>query len=147
MTRGGRSQEYSIRINEQCRIWFVWTSAGPTRFEIVDYHVAIGGTHSLPTAKRPPTHPGAILHLDFLEPLSMAQVELASRLRVPFQRVNQIVRQRRAIAPDPALRLAQLFGMAPVFWLDLQQAWDLHGAVSGPSAREIAQIKPVKGAG
>lgn len=52
-------------------------------------------------AKRQPTHPGVILQLDFLDPLGLAQV-----VGVPFQRVNQIVRQRRAVTPDTALRLA-----------------------------------------
>jgi antitoxin HigA-1 len=72
-------------------------------------------------AKRPPTHPGVVLQLDFLEPLSMTQVELAERMGVPFQRVNQIVRQRRAVTPDTALRLAHLFGTTAMFWLNLQQ--------------------------
>jgi antitoxin HigA-1 len=102
--------------------------------------------HRLP-AKRPPTHPGAVLELDFLQPLEMTQVDLAARIGVPFQRINQIVRQRRSITPDTALRLAQLFGTTPAFWLNLQQAWDLYSAISSPSAREIARIKPLKRAG
>jgi antitoxin HigA-1 len=98
-------------------------------------------------AKRPPTHPGVILQLDFLEPLSMTQVELAERIGVPFQRVNQIVRQRRAVTPDTALRLAHLFGTTAVFWLNLQQAWDLYATISSPAGREISRIKPLKKAG
>jgi antitoxin HigA-1 len=100
----------------------------------------------LPT-KRPPTHPGAVLELDFLEPLGMTQVELASRIGVPFQRVNQIVRQRRSVTTDTALRLAHLFGTTANFWLNLQQAWDLHSAITSPVGREIARIKPLKRAG
>lgn len=99
------------------------------------------------SAKRPPTHPGVVLQLDFLEPLSMTQVELAERIAVPFQRVNQIVRQRRAVTPDTALRLAHLFGTTPMFWLNLQQAWDLYATISSPAGREIARIKPLKKAG
>jgi antitoxin HigA-1 len=98
-------------------------------------------------AKRQPTHPGIILQLDFLEPLGLTQVELAERIGVPFQRVNQIVRQRRAVTPDTALRLANLLGTTPMFWLNLQQAWDLHAAISSPAGREIARIKPLKTAG
>lgn len=98
-------------------------------------------------AKRPPTHPGVVLQLDFLEPLSMTQVELAERIGVPFQRVNQIVRQRRAVTPDTALRLAHLFGTTAMFWLNLQQGWDLHATISSPAGREIARIKPLKKAG
>jgi len=61
--------------------------------------------HRLPT-KRPPTHPGEMLLLEFLEPLGLTQVELAQRIGVPFQRINQIVKHKRAVTPDTALRLA-----------------------------------------
>ena len=77
----------------------------------------------------------------------MTQVELARRIGVPFQRINQIVRQKRAVTPDTALRLAQLFGTAAQFWLNLRQAWDLHDAMSSPGSREIARIKPLKRTG
>jgi addiction module HigA family antidote len=76
----------------------------------------------------------------------MTQVELASRAGEPFQRMNQIVRQRQAITPDTALLLAQPFGTTPAFWLNLQQAWEQNNAISGPIACEI-QIKPLKRAG
>lgn len=98
-------------------------------------------------AKRPPTHPGVILQLDFLEPIGLTQVELAARIGVPFQRINQIVRQRRSVTTDTALRLAHLFGTTPSFWLNLQQAWDLYAAISSPAAKEISRIKPLKKAG
>jgi antitoxin HigA-1 len=99
----------------------------------------------LPT-KRPPTHPGEMLLLEFLEPLEMTQVELAQRLGVPFQRINQIVKRKRSVTPDTALRLAQLLGTSPEFWLNLQQNWDLYEAMSA-GEKEIARIKPLKKAG
>ena len=92
---------------------------------------------------RPPTHPGEMLVEEFLKPLAMTQVELAKRVGVPFQRVNQIARQRRAISPDTALRFAQVFGTTPGFWLSLQQRWDLYQATNAASARAIARIKRV----
>ena len=92
---------------------------------------------------RPPTHPGEMLVEEFLGPLKMTQVELAKRIGVPFQRVNQIARGKRAVSPDTALRLAQLFNTTPGFWLSLQQRWDLYEAVQSAPARTIARIKPV----
>lgn len=99
----------------------------------------------IPT-RRPPTHPGEMLLMEFLEPLELTQVELAQRIGVPFQRVNQIVKQKRSVTPDTALRFAQLFGTTPEFWLNLQQNWDLYEAVA-TSAKEISRIKPLKRAG
>ena len=100
----------------------------------------------LPT-HRAPTHPGEMLALEFLTPLGMTQVNLAERIGVPFQRVNQIVRQKRAVTPDTALRLARLFGTTAEFWLNLQQAWDLYEALRSPSAHKIGAIEPIKKAG
>jgi addiction module HigA family antidote len=101
--------------------------------------------HRVPT-KRPPTHPGEMLLAEFLEPLGLTQVELAKRIGVPFQRVNQIIKQKRAVTPDTALRLAQLLGTSPEFWLNLQQNRDLYEAAS-TAAGEISRIKPLKRAG
>ena len=84
------------------------------------------------------THPGEILKKEFLEPRGMTQTELAGRLEVPYQRVNQIVNRRRAITPDTALRLARLFGTTPEFWLDLQLRWDLKEAGHRTKAERAA---------
>ncbi|MGH7587477.1 MAG: HigA family addiction module antitoxin [Gemmatimonadota bacterium] len=88
-------------------------------------------------------HPGDVLQKDFLEPLGMTQTELARRLDVPFQRVNQIINRRRAITPDTALRLGRLFGTPPEFWLDLQLKWELHEAAHSQEGRDIEQIRPI----
>lgn len=85
-----------------------------------------------------------MLAAEFLAPLGMTQVELAERINVPFQRVNQIVRCKRAVTPDTALRLSRLFGTSAEFWLNLQQAWDLYQALHSPSAGKIAAIEPIK---
>jgi antitoxin HigA-1 len=93
---------------------------------------------------RPPTHPGEVLTEDYLKPLGMTQVQLAERIRVPFQRVNTIVKGHRGITPDTALRLAKLFGTTPDFWLNLQQAWDLYEALHAKDAADVLEtIKPV----
>ena len=89
----------------------------------------------------PPTHPGEMILEGFLRPLEMTQTELAERLRVSFPRVNEIIRGKRGITPDTALRLERLFGMEAQFWLNLQLVWDLYHAKHSSSARDIAKIK------
>src|SRR5260370_31936762 len=78
----------------------------------------------LPT-QRPPTHPGEMLLEEFLRPLGISQSAFAMRLGVSFPRLNEIVRRRRSVTPDTALRLAQVLGVGADFWLGLQQDWDL----------------------
>ena len=92
---------------------------------------------------RPPTHPGEVLVEDYLKPLSMTQVQLAERIRVPFQRVNMIANGHRGITPDTALRLGKLFGTSPDFWLNLQLAWDLYQAKNSEEAAILDKIEPV----
>ena len=68
---------------------------------------------------RPPTHPGEMLLKEFLEPLNVTQVEAARRMHVPFQRLNAIVRGRRAVSAETALLLERLTRMDAEFWLSL----------------------------
>ncbi|MDZ4877724.1 MAG: putative HTH-type transcriptional regulator YbaQ [Chroococcidiopsis cubana SAG 39.79] len=75
---------------------------------------------------RPPTHPGEILLLDFLEPLGLTQQDLANNIHVPYQRVNELVNGKRGVTPSTALRLSKFFGNSPEFWLNLQQNWQLY---------------------
>jgi addiction module HigA family antidote len=91
----------------------------------------------------PPTHPGEMLLKEFLEPLGMTQVELAERIGASLQRVNGIIRGKRSVTPDTALRLEQLFGASAQFWLNLQLAWDLYHAMHAPGVKEIKRIKRV----
>lgn len=91
----------------------------------------------LPT-HRIPTHPGEILEKEFLEPLEISQLALSEHLAVPVQRINGIVRGRRAVTPETAWLLAQAFGTSPEFWLNLQAARDL--ALSRPAHR-VRQMK------
>ena len=98
----------------------------------------------LPRHRRP-TPPGEILRHEFLEPLGLTQKELAAALGITRVRLSEIIRGRRAITPDTALRLSRCFDTTPEFWLGLQtdvQLWDTlqaHGA-------EYESIKPVKAA-
>ena len=81
----------------------------------------------IPTHRRP-THPGQMLLEEFLEPMGLSQKDLARRIRVPYQRVNELVNGRRGVTPSTALRLAKVFGNTPGFWLDLQARRDLYHA-------------------
>ena len=87
-----------------------------------------------PTNKMRPIHPGEILREEFLSPLNMSAHALALELKVPAPRINDIVRERRAISPDTALRLARYFGNTPQFWMNLQTSYDLKR-----TEREIGQ--------
>jgi len=75
-----------------------------------------------------PTHPGEMLREEFLHPLSITQRDLAKAIRVPYQRINEIVNQRRGVTPSTALRLAKYFGNTPDFWMNLQLQFDLYEA-------------------
>ena len=75
--------------------------------------------------KMRPIHPGEILREEFLVPLGMTAHALALELKVPAPRINDIVRERRAITPDTALRLARYFGTTAQFWMNLQTSYDL----------------------
>ena len=75
--------------------------------------------------KMRPIHPGEILREEFLIPLGLSAHALAMELKVPAPRINDIVRVRRAITPDTALRLARYLGTTAQFWLNLQTSYDL----------------------
>ncbi len=77
---------------------------------------------------RPPTHPGEMLLKEFLEPMEITQQALAQAIGVPYQRVNELVNQKRGITPSTALRLSKFFGNSPDFWLNLQNGWELYHA-------------------
>jgi addiction module HigA family antidote len=81
----------------------------------------------IPT-NREPTHPGEMLREEFLIPMNISQRELADAIHVPYQRVNELVNQKRGVTPSTSLRLAKFFGMSPDFWLNLQIRWDLYKA-------------------
>jgi len=95
--------------------------------------------------KRPPTHPGEMLFEEFVKPLGLTQTELAHSLGVSYPRLNEIVKGRRAVTPDTALRLARVLGMSADFWLGLQQDWDLWHTMNSPEAKQINLLKPITG--
>jgi addiction module HigA family antidote len=73
---------------------------------------------------RTPTHPGEIL-AEELEELGVSPTELSRQLRVPANRISQIINGKRAITGDTALRFAHWFGTSPQFWMNLQALYDV----------------------
>ena len=90
-----------------------------------------------------PIHPGEIIKEEYLIPLGMSAHALALELKVPAPRINDIVRERRSITPDTALRLSRYFNTTPEFWLNLQSAYDLKIArnASGTKIEKEVQIR------
>ena len=92
--------------------------------------------------KMRPIHSGEILREEFLVPLGLSASALALELKVPASRINDIVRERRAVTPDTALRLSRYFRTSPEFWMDLQTAFDLKTASENVGAKIESQISP-----
>ena len=99
----------------------------------------------LPT-DRPPTHPGELLLEEFLRPLGITQVTFAKAIDVPLQRVNEIIKGKRGVTPDTALRLEAALGASAQFWLNAQIAWDLWHQLHSPEAAQLEKIKRVSAA-
>ena len=91
---------------------------------------------------RQPTHPGEMLLEEFLIPMGLSQRDLAEGIRVPYQRVNEVVNGRRGITPSTALRLAKYFGNTEGFWMNLQLRWDLYQARKS-EASELSAIRTI----
>ncbi len=101
--------------------------------------MAIPNTKGL---QRKPTHPGEMLREDFLPDYNLTVASLAEALGVSRQSVNELLRERRALSPEMALRLARLFGNSPEFWLNAQRAVDLWTAAQSVQ-KEVDRIKPL----
>jgi addiction module HigA family antidote len=92
-----------------------------------------------------PTHPGAMLREDFLPDYGLTVTSFAQAIGVSRQTVNELLRERRAVSPEMALRLARLFGNSPEFWLNAQRAVDLWVA-SKAAKDKIDRITPLSAA-
>jgi antitoxin HigA-1 len=77
---------------------------------------------------RPPIHPGEMLLEEFLKPLGMTQIAAADQMGISLNRLNELIRGKRGMTADTALRLAKLLKTSPEFWMNLQVAWDLYHA-------------------
>lgn len=91
-----------------------------------------------------PIHPGEILREEFLSPLGMSPHALAMALHVPAPRINDVVREKRSVSVDTALRLSRYFNTTAQFWMNMQSSYDLKVAereVGNKIAREVSQLE------
>lgn len=91
---------------------------------------------------RPYTHPGIILKEEFAVPYNLTQAKLAELLNVGIKTISELYNEKRSITPTMALKLANLFGTTPEFWMNLQSNYDLYKAYS-KQKDEIDKIKKV----
>lgn len=94
----------------------------------------------------PPIHPGETLWEDFMQPLGLSASRLALELHVPVTRVNDIVRGRRSVTADTALRLSRYFGTSAQFWMNLQANYDLEVAQDARGSQIEERVKPRRAA-
>ncbi len=92
--------------------------------------------------RMPPLHPGEMLREEFMVPLGLSANALALALRVPATRISEIVKERRGITADTALRLARYFRMTPEFWMNLQSHYDLEVARDTVDAEIRRAVRP-----
>jgi antitoxin HigA-1 len=93
--------------------------------------------------RRRPTHPGEMLQEDFLPDFGLTVTSLADAVGVSRQSINELLRARRAVSPEMALRLSRLFGNSAEFWLNAQRAVDLWDAAQAIKD-EVVRIKPLR---
>jgi antitoxin HigA-1 len=121
---GDRAGQHSIRINDQYRICFVWPQRRRRRR---DHRLPLTNMERRPIMAKAhdPITPGEILLTEFLEPLGITQYRLAQATGLPQTRISEIVRGKRAITTDTALRLSRALGVDDRFWINIQTDYDL----------------------
>jgi antitoxin HigA-1 len=93
--------------------------------------------------KTRPTHPGEMLREDFLPEYELTTSTLAAAIGVSRQTVNELLRERRAVSPEMAIRLSRLFGNTPEFWLNAQRSVDLWDAAQSIE-NDVKRIEPLR---
>jgi addiction module HigA family antidote len=91
-------------------------------------------------------HPGELLREEFLSPLGITPYRLAKDTKLPHQRVNEIVNEKRGITAETDLHLCAYFGQAPGYWLRVQLAYDLREALHAVGAKVKASVQPLQAA-
>lgn len=100
------------------------------------------GAEEMLLIARKPTHPGEMLREEFMPDYGLSVAQLAERLGVSRQSVNQLVTQKRAVSPEMALRLAKVFGTTPHYWMNMQRNIDLWDSLDA-NYDEIASLDPI----
>lgn len=94
--------------------------------------------------KRTTTHPGEMLSEEFLKPMGLSANQLALTLRVPANRITEIINGKRGITADTAYRLSAAFGNSPEFWLNLQQSYDLSRVDAEEIRKQVGSLDLAK---
>lgn len=102
----------------------------------------MNGRDAMIVVSRKPTHPGEVLREEFMPDYGLTVAQVAKRLAVSRQSVNELVRERRAVSPDMALRLGKLFGTSPQYWLNLQRNVDIWDSLEEHRG-ELEEIEPL----
>lgn len=92
----------------------------------------------------PPVHPGELLREEFLEPMGISSYQLAKDIGVPGPRIYDLVREKRGISPDTALRLSRYFGMSEGYWARAQAHYDLEVAKDLAGEAIEREVRPLK---
>jgi len=141
-----RKGQFSISVNDQWRISFRFENGDAFEVELTDYNweqcMTVENTRE---RKIRPTHPGEMLREDYLPDYGLTISSLARAIRVSRQTVNELLRERRAVSPEMAIRLGRLFGNTPEFWLNAQRAVDLWDAARSMK-KSVVRIKPLNAA-
>lgn len=137
----------NFRVNSQACSAFASTISGgscsggkrvaPTKYDLSIITKKDWSIVMIPT-NRIPTHPGKILKEEFLDELGVSQVAFSAHIKVPVQRINEIVRGKRGITSETAWLLAQALDTTPEFWTNLQSTYDL--AVNRPE-KQIEKLR------
>ena len=134
-----RKGQYSIRVNDQYRICFEWRNGNAYEVEIVDTREV-----EMKNAKRrPPVHPGRILAGELGE-LGLSANAMALALRIPANRLTEIINGKRGISADTAMRLARYFGTSAQMWMNLQSHYELEVAEDDLAERIAREVQPLK---
>ena len=91
----------------------------------------------------PNIHPGEVLAEEFLKPLGLSSYRLAKEAKIPQTRISEIIKYRRRVTADTALRLAKFFGNSPQFWMGLQDDYDLEESQK-LIAKDLEKIHPLE---
>ena len=97
-------------------------------------------------SRMPPVHPGEILTEDLIKPLGLTVAGLARELKISANTIREIVKGRRAISADTALRLSRHFGHTAEFWINLQATYDLRVATHSSASRIEREVRPRRAA-
>lgn len=95
----------------------------------------------MPRHRLPTIHPGVILRGEFLEPMGLSAYRLANDISVPPKRISEILRAKRSVSADTALRLGKYFGISAQFWMNLQSRYDLESAEDSLRSRLAREVK------